>query len=350
MIINLKPGEDEKTLNKLVSRLEEDGITNDRLSIIRGENSIVVGIIGDTSKLDPRRYQAILGVDNAVRISDPAKELTKLFHPENTVIELSNGHKVGKELTMIAGPCAVENREQLLKAARMVKEAGANVLRGGAYKPRTGPGSFEGLREEGLEYLALAREETGLPIATELMDTSLMPLFEKYDVDIYQIGARNCQNFYLLDALREVKKPAILKRGSSVPLEEFMLAALRIYNGNKQVILCERGDRSVDKVHRNVLNLNNIPIIKQKYHLPVIVDPSHGTGRRESILPMSYAGIAAGADGILVEVHPNPEEALCDGPQSINGEIKRLIEVSRTLYETTRNGCFGNGCCGRHKS
>jgi 3-deoxy-7-phosphoheptulonate synthase len=251
------------------------------------------------------------------------------------IIELSNGHKIGSELTIIAGPCAVESYEQLLETAKIVSLAGANVLRAGAFKPRTSHKDFEGHGEEGLKLLSKIRDELGLPFVTEIMDQEDIPLFQKYNVDIYQVGARNCQNFRLLDALSKIDKPVLLKRGSTVSFDEFMNCAARVYRGNKKVILCERGDKSFDKAYRNILNLNDVANMKLKSCLPVIVDPSHGTGVRELVIPLSCAGIASGADGVMVEVHCNPSEALCDGAQSINEEINELVDKIKKVYSSS---------------
>jgi len=337
MIINLKQGSTKADLEKVLERLESKGVERDRVDVSQGD-TYVLGIKGDTTKLDENYFSEMLEVEKAIRVSIKWKEISRDFHPENTVIELSNGHKIGQELTIIAGPCAVESYSQLSSSAELVKEAGANVLRGGAYKPRTSPMDFQGMEEEGLEILAKVKEKTGMPIITEIIDAAHIPLFEQYGVDIYQVGARSCQNFRLLKELSKVDKPVLLKRGSDATLNEFLNAACYIYmgengKGNNQVILCERGGKTSDPVHRNVLNLNNIPYIKQHSHLPVLVDPSHGTGIRSSVLPMAYAGIAAGADGVIVEVHYKPENALCDGQQSINGEIKELIQKATKIYD-----------------
>ncbi|MBU0471020.1 MAG: 3-deoxy-7-phosphoheptulonate synthase [Nanoarchaeota archaeon] len=337
MIIQLKPKTTEKELQRVIKRLIKDGIEKENIEVIRGDPHTVLGIKGDTRKLSEDHYETLESVYQVIRISDPCKELTKYFHPKGTTVELSNGHKIGEGLTVIAGPCAVESYKQLLESAKIVKKAGANVLRGGAYKPRTSPDSFQGLGEEGLKYLAKVKKELGMPIITELTDIRDLKLFEKYDVDIIQIGARNCQNFRLLDEMAKVDRPVMLKRGSEVSVTEYLLAALRIYRGNRKVILCERGGKTHDPKHRNVLNLNNVVYIKQNYHLPIIVDPSHGSGIRKSVAPLSCAGIAAGADGVMIEVHCNPEEALCDGDQSIDGEIFDLIPKLEQIYRLVQN-------------
>jgi 3-deoxy-7-phosphoheptulonate synthase len=335
MIIQLKPHAGKPALDKLVRVLAEDGVTFDRLDIFGGDTYTMVGIKYDTKQLGEDKYRALAYVQEVHRISDPFKELARAFHPKSTVVKLANGHRVGAELTIIAGPCAVESEQQLMRTAKMVAEAGATVLRGGAFKPRTLHRSFQGLGEEGLQLLAEAREATGLPICTEIMDARDIPLFLKYAIDIWQVGARNCLNYTFLDALSQVKhpRPVMLKRGDHVLLDEFLGAALRLYEGNPQVILCERGDKTPDKVHRNVLNLNNVAWLKQNYHLPVIVDPSHGSGVRKLVPDLSLAGIAAGADGLMIEVHHQPEKALCDGAQSLSKEFKDLTPKVRAIYE-----------------
>lgn len=335
MIIQLKPHSGKAALDKLVQQLAADGVEYERLDIFSGDTYTLVGIKYDTSKLNEDKYRALGYVQEVHRISDPVKELSRQFHPKGTVIKLANGHRVGADLTIIAGPCAIESQNQLLRSAKLAQEAGANVLRGGAFKPRTLHRSFQGLGEEGLQLLAEAREATGLPVCSEIMDARDIPLFEKYAIDIWQVGARNCLNYTFLDALSQVKnpRPVLLKRGDHVLLEEFLGAALRLYDGNPQVILCERGDKTPDKVHRNVLNLNNVCYLKQNYHLPVIVDPSHGSGVRKLVPDLSLAGIAAGADGLIVEVHHQPERALCDGAQSLSREFKDLVPLVRSIYQ-----------------
>lgn len=338
MIIQLKPHAPQSDLDSLVEQLSMDDVSFERLDIFGGDVYMMVGVKGDTSQLNQDRYLALNYVQEVHRISDPFKELNRQFHPSDTVIELFGGHKLGAELTIIAGPCAVESEEQLMASADLAKAAGANVLRGGAFKPRTLHRSFQGLGEEGLKLLVQARERTGLPVITEIMDSRDIPLFESYDIDIWQIGARNCLNYTFLDALREVKnpKPVMLKRGDHVSLSEFLGAALRVYDGNPQVILCERGDKTADKVHRNVLNLNNVAYLRHNYHLPVIVDPSHGSGVRELVPDLSLAGMAVGANGIMVEVHYKPETALCDGAQSLSTEFAGLVPQVRKIYDLCR--------------
>ncbi|MBI5523273.1 MAG: 3-deoxy-7-phosphoheptulonate synthase [Desulfarculus sp.] len=338
MIIQLKAHAGQNYLDRLIKHLERDGIGRERLDIYSGDTYTLVGIKGDASRLNQDQYRALSYVLDVHRISDPFKELSRQFHPKNSVIRLAGGHRVGAELTIIGGPCAIETQQQLLKSAKLAAEAGANVIRGGAFKPRTLHRSFQGLGEEGLKYLDETRQALGLPVISEIMDASDIPLFEKYGVDIWQVGARNCLNYSFLDALSQVKnpRPVMLKRGDHVLMEEFLGAALRLYEGNPQVILCERGDKTPDRIHRNVLNLNNVAYLKQNYHLPVIVDPSHGSGVRKLVPDLGLAGIAAGADGLMVEVHYNPEKALCDGAQSLCREFKDLVPQARAIYDLRR--------------
>lgn len=330
MIVHLKQGVGEKGLEKVLNKAEEIGICSSQLDISQGD-TCVIGIKGDTSKVNEQSFENMSEVEKVIRITEKWKALSKKFHPEYSVIELPNGVKVGKDLVIIAGPCAVESYEQVLETAKIVKAAGANALRGGAYKPRTSRLDFQGLEEEGLNILARVKKETGLPIVTEIMDKEDIPLFEKYGVDIYQVGARNCQNFRLLKALSRIDKPVLLKRGSGITLNEYLNAADYIYSGNgkanPKVILCERGDKSYDPEHRNVLNINNIVYLKKECHLPVIADPSHAGGKRDMVISLAKASIAAGADGLIVEVHYDPDNALCDGAQSLTKPyFSRLVK------------------------
>lgn len=338
MIIQLKASAGKAGLEKIIRQLAKDGVPRERLDIFSGDTYSMVGVKGDVGKLDQDKYRALNIVLRVHRISDPYKELSRQFHPRDTVIELSNGHRIGEGLSLIAGPCAIESKPQLFKTAEIVAKAGAHVLRGGAFKPRTIHRSFQGLGEEGLKLLAEARDAFGLPVISEIMDASAIPLFEKYQIDIWQVGARNCLNYTFLDALSRVKnpKPVLLKRGDHVAMNELLGAALRLFEGNPQVILCERGDKTVDRVYRNVLNLNNVSYLKHHYHLPVIVDPSHGTGVRELVVDMGLAGVAAGADGLMVEVHHQPDKALCDGAQSLNGEFKGMVPLARAIFGARR--------------
>lgn len=335
MIIQLKAEAGKTGLKQLTSLLAQDGVPYERLDIFSGDTYTLVGIKGDATKLDEGKYTALGYVQRVHRVTDPFKELSRQFHPDGTVIQLRNGHRVGEDLSIIAGPCAVESRDQLFKTAEIVAEAGANILRGGAFKPRTIHRSFQGLGEEGLRLLAEAREAFGLPVISEIMDARDIPLFEEYDIDIWQVGARNCLNYTFLDSLSQVENPhpVLLKRGDHVSINEFLGAALRLYEGNPNIILCERGDKTSDRVYRNVLNLNNAAYLKHNYHLPIIVDPSHGTGLRELVVDLGMAGIAAGADGLIVEVHHQPEKALCDGAQSLNREFRDMIPLAKSIFE-----------------
>lgn len=291
-----------------------------RPHLSRGAERVVVGLIGDTRSVDPAAFLRLPGVADVVRLSRPYKLASREFHPAPSRVQVGPVTVGGEAVTLIAGPCSVESRSQLLETAQAVKEAGAHMLRGGAFKPRTSPYSFQGLGEEGLALLAEAREATGLPVVTEVMSPEQVPLVARY-ADMLQIGARNMQNFPLLRAVGASGKPVLLKRGMSATLDEFLLAAEYILNaGNDQVVLCERGIRTFETATRNTTDINAIPVLKQRTHLPVLLDPSHSTGHWQYVGPVALAGIAAGADGLIVEVHPRPEEALSDGAQSLKPE------------------------------
>jgi 3-deoxy-7-phosphoheptulonate synthase len=286
--------------------------------IIPGEQRTAIGITGNKGPVDPAEFADIPGVAEAIRVSKPYKLVSREMKPDGTVVVINGAPVGGQEIVLCAGPCSVESREQILQSAHAVKAAGAQLLRGGAYKPRTSPYSFHGLGEEGLRYLAQAREETGLGIVTEAMDTETFDLVEHY-ADCVQIGARNMQNFSLLRRAGRSRKPILLKRGMSSTLEEFLMAAEYILSeGNYNVVLCERGVRTFADHTRNTLDLSVVPAVQDLSHLPIIVDPSHGTGKRDKVLPMALAAIAAGASGLIVEVHPAPERALSDGYQSLD--------------------------------
>jgi 3-deoxy-7-phosphoheptulonate synthase len=302
--------------------------------IIPGEQRTAIGITGNSGPLDRAEFEHLPGVAEAIRVSKPYKLVSRETKPENSVV-LVNGVAVGgEEIVLCGGPCSVESREQILESARAVKAAGGELLRGGAYKPRTSPYSFQGLAEEGLRYLAEAREETGLGIVTEAIDTETFELVEAY-ADCIQIGARNMQNFSLLRRAGRSRKPVLLKRGMSSTLEEFLMAAEYILSeGNYKVILCERGVRTFADHTRNTLDLSIVPAVQILSHLPIIVDPSHGTGKREKVIPMALASIAAGASGLIVEVHPAPEHALSDGYQSLNPlEFAEMADECRAIAE-----------------
>ena len=318
MIIVLKP-------NCTVEQLKHftDGLTHDynvKVNTWVGTQSTVLGLIGDTSVIDIDYIAAQDFVESVKRVQEPYKKANRKFHPDNTVIELPGGQKIGDgSLTIMAGPCSVETEAQICEAAERVQAAGAQFLRGGAFKPRTSPYAFQGLKAEGLELLREARKKTGLPIVTEIMSASHLPLFE--DVDIIQVGARNMQNFELLKQLGHINKPILLKRGLASTLQELLMSAEYIMaGGNMNVILCERGIRTFETYTRNTLDVSAVPAIKTLSHLPIIVDPSHATGISKLVKPMAFAATAAGADGLIIEVHNDPEHALCDGPQSLTPE------------------------------
>lgn len=315
MIIVVKNGQDKETLHGIVHYLEENGLT---LHISEGLERTIIGLVGATQE-QKAQLQAISldGVEKIMPVVTPYKLASREFHPEDTVIRIGDVTIGGDELQVMAGPCAVESREQMLEVAELVKASGARILRGGAFKPRTSPYSFAGLEEQGLKYMAEAREQTGLKIVSEVMDPRSVALVAEY-CDIVQIGARNMQNFNLLREVGKIDKPVLLKRGLSATIEEWIMAAEYILaGGNEQVIMCERGIRTFETHTRNTLDISAIPIIKELTHLPIIVDPSHATGKWNLVDPMSRASIAAGADGLMIEVHPNPKNALSDGPQSL---------------------------------
>ncbi|BDG03732.1 3-deoxy-7-phosphoheptulonate synthase [Anaeromyxobacter oryzae] len=302
----------------VAARIEALGL---RPSVSRGEERTVVGVIGDDRLADAGTLEALPGVSGCVRVLAPYKLASRDSHPSRTVVTIGEGEgavRVGADaVAVIAGPCAVESWAQLEAVARAAKAAGARLLRGGAFKPRTSPYAFQGLGEEGLRLLARARGETGLPVVTEVMTAEMVPLVEEH-ADALQVGARNMQNFDLLRACGKARKPVLLKRGLSATLEELLMAAEYVLaGGNARVILCERGIRTYEKATRNTLDLSAVPALKELSHLPVMVDPSHGTGKRSLVTPMALAAVAAGADGLLVEVHPDPAHALSDGPQSL---------------------------------
>lgn len=326
MIIVMKSGVGEKAVQKVVEKLQKNGY---QIHESRGVEKILIGAVGEKSDNVNMALEAMDGVEKVIPILAPYKLAGREFHAENSVIQVGDVSIGGPQLQIMAGPCAVESREQLLEIAFMVKESGAKILRGGAFKPRTSPYAFQGMEEKGLEYLAEAKEKTGLLIVTEVMDTRKVDLVAQYS-DILQIGARNMQNFPLLKEVARCNKPILLKRGLSATIDEWLMAAEYILlSGNPQVILCERGIRSFDDTYaRNVLDLTAVPVLKQLTHLPVIVDPSHGTGKWQLVEPMACAAVAAGADGLIIEVHTRPTEAICDGPQSIKPE--RLSNLLRT--------------------
>lgn len=331
MIVIMQQGATEEQVGAVVERLTRNGF---QAHLSRGVERTIIGVIGDRTRLSDMALEAMPGVEKVVPVLQPYKLASRAFHPENSLVSVGDLFIGGEEVHVMAGPCAVESEEQLLETAVQVKAAGATILRGGAFKPRTSPYSFQGLEEEGLKILAKARELTGLKIVTEVMDVRSLPLVAEY-ADIIQIGARNMQNFTLLREVARVNKPVLLKRGMSATVEEWLLAAEYIMSGgNHQVILCERGIRTFETYTRNTLDLSAVPVIKYLSHLPVVVDPSHGLGRWRFVPAMARAAIAAGADGLLVEVHPNPAEALCDGPQSLTPEnFRQMMEELARVAE-----------------
>lgn len=334
MIIVLKRGLDKKTIEDFSTSLKKK--YNVEVNEWQGVNETVLGLIGDTTAIDIGTINAQDVVYSVRRVQEPYKKANRKFHPNDTVITLSNGTKIGDgSLTLMAGPCSVESAEQVTEIAKAVKASGANVLRGGAFKPRTSPYSFQGLKAEGLELLLKAKEETGLPIVTEIMSESDIDLFK--DVDIIQVGARNMQNFTLLKKLGKLDKPILLKRGLCATIEEWLMSAEYIMaEGNEKVILCERGIRTYEKYTRNTLDLSAIPIVKSLSHLPVVVDPSHATGMNWLVEPLAMAAVACGADGLIIEVHNDPPHALCDGAQSLTPEefdsvVKKVNKIKSAL-------------------
>lgn len=331
-IIVIKPTATEEDIRRIVKKLESRGLD---VNISKGTERTVIGVIGDTSKISEEEENAIRvmpGIEDVVRILKPYKLASRDFKAEDTTIDIRGNVIGGKKIQVIAGPCAVESKTMIINIAEKVKEAGASFLRGGAFKPRTSPYSFQGLGEEGLKYLAEARDKTGLPVVTELMDPRDIEVILKY-ADIVQIGARNMQNFRLLLEVGACDKPILLKRGFSSTIKEWLMAAEYIMSkGNQKIILCERGVRTFETATRNTLDLSAIPVLKQLTHLPVVVDPSHGVGKWDLVAPMSKASIAAGADGLLIEVHVNPEEALSDGEQSLRPDyFKKLMNELKPI-------------------
>jgi len=337
MILTLKPGTKKKEIDKVVSKIKQLGFS---AHISKGRERTIIGVIGANAIRAREIFEASPVVEFITPISKPYKLVSREFKRENTIVPIKDGLKIGeKKVVVMAGPCAVEKKKLLISIARKVKEAGATVLRGGAFKPRTSPYSFQGLGKEGLEYLKAARKETGLAILTEVMDTRDVELVAGC-ADIIQIGARNMQNFNLLKEVGKCRKPVLLKRGMAATLTElFMSAEYILSSGNKEVILCERGIRTFEDATRNTVDISAIGLVKELSHLPIIVDPSHATGRRSLIAPISKAAIAAGADGLLIEVHTHPEEALSDGAQSLlPKDFERLMrELGRIARAVGRN-------------
>ena len=336
MIIVMRSGSPPSQIDSVVRRVEALGY---KVHLSQGEERTIIGVVGDDRPIDRNQFEALEGVEKTVPILRPFKLASRDFRKQNSTFALNGVELGGQRIAIIAGPCAVESRSQLLETAQAVKEAGATVLRGGAYKPRTSPYSFQGMGEEGLQILAEARQLTGLPVVTEVMSPEQIPLVARY-ADMLQIGARNMQNYALLHAAGESGHPVLLKRGMMSTIEELLMSAEYILShGNQRVALCERGIRTFERYTRNTTDINAIPVIKQMSHLPVVLDPSHGTGKWEYVAAVARAGVAAGCDGLLIEVHPQPDEAMSDGAQSLKpekfaalvGQIRRVAEaVDRT--------------------
>ena len=313
MIAVLKPNTSEQQVQNLISWLES---MNLGVHVSRGEFQTVLGLIGDTSKVDIDLLEGLDVIESVTRISEPYKKANRKFHPEDTVVDVAGVKIGGGHFGMIAGPCSIETEEQIIEVASRVKAAGANILRGGAFKPRTSPYAFQGLKADGIELLREAKYVTGLPIVSEIMNANHLPLFE--DVDLIQVGARNMQNFELLKELGHINKPVLLKRGLANTLKELLMSAEYIMaGGNENVILCERGIRTFEPYTRNTLDLSAIPALREMSHLPIVVDPSHACGISRMVKPMALAAAACGADGLMIEVHNDPKKALCDGAQSL---------------------------------
>ena len=331
MIIVMKMTATENDVEKVSKMVTDKGLN---VSVVHGTGQSIIGIIGDTTRIDPKAIEVDEAVDHVMRVSEPYKLANRAFHPEDTIVDVAGVKVGGDNLALIAGPCSVESEEQVIEIAKSIKASGANILRGGAFKPRTSPYAFQGMGSSGLDILVAAKKETGLPICSELMDASYLDEFNE-KVDLIQIGARNMQNFDLLKKVGAgTKKPILLKRGLSATFEEWIMSAEYIMaSGNPNVILCERGIRTFESYTRNTLDLQAIPVVKKLTHLPIVIDPSHAGGKWWLVEPMAKAAIAAGADGLMVEVHNNPEKALCDGPQSLRPEkyenlLKQISQIA----------------------
>jgi len=335
MIVVMNSRASEEQIQTVVRRLGELGFS---ANISRGIERTVIGVIGQVYPSLKEQLEILPGVEQVLRVTKPYKLASREFQPVDTRFEVGGITIGGDDLVIIAGPCSVESREQILQAAHLVKAAGAHILRGGAFKPRTSPYSFRGLGVQALRWLAEAREETGLPVITEVLAPEDVPLVAEY-ADILQVGARNMQNFPLLEAAGRSGKPVMVKRGMSATIEEWLLSAEYVLNqGNPQVILCERGIRTYENATRNTLDLSAVPVVRRLSHLPVIVDPSHATGHREYVLPMARAALVAGAQGVMVEVHPHPEKALCDGQQSLSFPMfAQLMRELRAIEDALRS-------------
>lgn len=332
MIIVLKKDAEEAKVEKLKENLVNRGL---KLHLSQGEDTTIIGLVGDTTEIEPEQLQAFDVVETVKRIKEPYKKANRSMHPQDSVIDICGKKFGGNHFQVIAGPCSVETREQMVEVAEDVKASGAGLLRGGAFKPRTSPYSFQGLGSEGLKLLLEAKKATGLPIVTEIMSAAHLDLFD--DVDVIQVGARNMQNFELLKELGKIDKPILLKRGLSATIEEWLMSAEYIMaGGNDKVMLCERGIRTYETFTRNTLDISAIPIIKKLSHLPVIVDPSHASGKSWLVEPLAMAAVAAGADGLIIEVHNDPPHALSDGAQSLtpkqfDGVAKKVFGLKKAV-------------------
>lgn len=334
MIVVVKNNATESHIQNLCEWIKAQGVDT---HVFHGEFQVVIGLIGDTSKIDESMLEGLEYVESVKRVTEPFKSANRKFHPDDSVIDISGVTKVGgADFAVIAGPCSIESEAQILEVARAVKASGATMLRGGAFKPRTSPYDFQGLRADGIELLLEAKKETGLPIVTEIMNAAHLPLFE--DVDVIQVGARNMQNFELLKELGRTRKPILLKRGLANTLKEFLMSAEYIMaGGNENVILCERGVRTFETYTRNTLDLSAVPMLHELSHLPVIVDPSHATGLSRLVKPMTLAAVAAGANGIMIEVHNDPQKALCDGPQSLTpAQFDDVMKAAQKVIEAVK--------------
>jgi len=331
MIVVMRMGATPEEIGAVTREIEGMGF---RTHLSRGEERTIIGLIGDERNVSPQSLELLSGVERVIPVLHPFKLASRDFRPEDSVVKVGEVPVGGRKVVIVAGPCAVESRQQLMETAWAVKEAGATVLRGGAFKPRTSPYAFPGLGEKGLELLAEAKEATGLPVVTEVMAPEDVAMVERY-ADMAQVGTRNMQNYALLHAVGEAHRPVLLKRGLMSTMEEFLMSAEYILShGNFEVVLCERGIRTFETYTRNTLDINAVPMLKMLTHLPVIVDPSHGTGRWDLVEPVARAAVAAGADGLMVEVHPNPKEALSDGAQSLKPEnFAHLVQSVRAIAE-----------------
>ena len=329
MVVVMRPDATDADVERVSEKVREAG---GEAFVSRGRVHTIIGLVGDTARFEAIPWLQLPGVDRVIRIGKPYKMVARDLHPQPSTVKVGTAEVGRGSVTLIAGPCAVETEEQALAAARAAKESGATILRGGAYKPRTSPYSFQGLGERGLEILAICRAETGLPVVTEVLETRDVELVAEW-ADALQIGTRNMQNFALLKEVGQIHKPVLLKRGFGATVEEWLMAAEYIaQRGNSEIILCERGIRTFEPSTRNTLDLAGMAVAQQECHLPVIVDPSHATGKRALVGPMARAAVAAGADGVMLDVHPNPEEALCDGPQALTpADLMDLAAELRAL-------------------